>query len=101
MAWYSYILFFFGGAFGANGIPHFVNGISGQPFPTPFASPPGVGDSPPMVNVLWGAANMVISYFLLRAGRRKKPIPDAAKLITFLGFLLTAVLLAGVFSGRN
>ncbi len=48
---------FFAGAFAVNGLPHFLWGISGEPFQSPFASPPGVGESPPWVNVLWGASN--------------------------------------------
>jgi hypothetical protein len=41
--WYHYIAWFFGGAFLANTIPHLVSGISGSPFQSPFASPPGQG----------------------------------------------------------
>ena len=39
--WYHDVAYFFGGAFLANTIPHLVNGISGLPFQSPFASPPG------------------------------------------------------------
>ena len=68
--WYHYIAWFFGGAFLANTIPHLVNGISGSPFPSPFASPPGEGLSSAMVNVLWGLFNLVIGYVLVvRVGR--------------------------------
>ena len=56
MRWYFYVAYFFGGAFLVNAVPHFVNGVSGRSFPTPFASPPGKGLSSPMVNVLWGTA---------------------------------------------
>jgi hypothetical protein len=63
--WYQYIAYFFGGAFLANAIPHFSNGISGRSFPTPFAKPPGKGLSPPTVNVFWGAFNAVVGYLLV------------------------------------
>ena len=53
------IAHFFAGAFACNCIPHLVCGLSGEPFPTPFAKPPGVGRSSPMVNFLWGTANMM------------------------------------------
>ncbi len=43
MRWYHYVAYFFGGAFLANAVPHFVNGVSGQPFQSPFAHPPGEG----------------------------------------------------------
>ena len=65
MPWYHYLAYFFGGAFLANAVPHFTNGISGRPFPTPFATPPGQGESAAMVNVLWGAFNLLIGYLLL------------------------------------
>jgi hypothetical protein len=35
--WFNYIACFFAGAFLANFVPHFVHGISGDRFPTPFA----------------------------------------------------------------
>jgi hypothetical protein len=65
MRWYHYIAYFFGGAFLANAVPHFVNGISGSPFQSPFASPPGEGLSSSTVNVLWGFLNLVIGYLLV------------------------------------
>ena len=55
--WYIYLLQFVAGLFLANGVPHFVQGISGHWFQSPFASPPGVGESSPVVNVLWGFLN--------------------------------------------
>lgn len=64
MEWYEYLGCFFGGAFLVNAVPHFVNGVSGRPFPSPFASPPGKGESSPVVNVLWGALNLAIGYLL-------------------------------------
>jgi hypothetical protein len=65
MAWYAYLAYFFAGFFLANGVPHFVNGISGKRFPSPFASPPGRGESAPLVNALWGLANFFIGYTLI------------------------------------
>jgi hypothetical protein len=65
MSWYVVLAYFGAGLFLANGVPHFVNGISGNRFQSPFASPPGVGESPPWVNVLWGMANFVVGYLLL------------------------------------
>ncbi len=58
------ILFFVGLLF-ANGIPHFVHGVSGKKFPTPFAKPPGRGLSPAPVNALWGLANFLLAVVLL------------------------------------
>ena len=65
MAWYAYVAYFFGGIFLVNAIPHFICGVIGRKFPSPFASPPGKGMSAPIVNVLWGAFNMAIGYLLV------------------------------------
>lgn len=69
MPWYEYVAAFFAGSFFANAVPHFVHGISGDPFPSPFAKPPGRGLSSPTVNVLWALVNVAIGYVLFRAGR--------------------------------
>jgi len=65
MRWYHYVSYFFGGAFLVNAIPHFVSGVSGHPFQSPFATPPGEGLSSARVNVLWGSANFAFAYLLL------------------------------------
>jgi hypothetical protein len=41
MNWLHLISYFFGGAFLANAIPHVVSGMTGHPFQSPFAKPPG------------------------------------------------------------
>lgn len=65
MGWYIYLAHLCAGLFLTNGVPHFVNGISGNRFQSPFASPPGIGESSPLVNVLWGMANFAIGSALL------------------------------------
>jgi hypothetical protein len=65
MVWYTYLAYLGAGALLANAVPHFVAGISGSRFQSPFASPPGVGESSPLVNVLWGATNLVLGWLLL------------------------------------
>jgi len=69
MAWYLYIASFFAGIFLANAIPHFVQGVSGNKFPSPFAKPPGRGLSSPMTNVLWALFNLVVGYLLFNVGQ--------------------------------
>jgi len=69
MKWYHYLACFFAGAFLTNTVPHFVHGISGDGFPTPFANPPGKGLSSPTVNILWALANLFVGYILVRAGK--------------------------------
>lgn len=68
MHWSNYIACFFAGAFLANVVPHFVHGISGDRFPTPFAKPPGKGLSSPLVNVVWALFNLAVGYLLFQAG---------------------------------
>lgn len=53
----SYVILFLAGALLCNSIPHLAAGLRGEPFPTPFAKPPGKGLSPPLVNFLWGSVN--------------------------------------------
>jgi hypothetical protein len=65
MPWLSLLSYFFGGAFLADAIPHFVSGMMGRPFQSPFAKPPGEGLSSSTVNVLWGFLNVVIGYVLV------------------------------------
>jgi hypothetical protein len=70
MCWYHYVAYFFGGAFLANTLPHLINGVSGNAFQSPFASPPGQGLSSSVVNVLWGLFNLAIGYLLVcRVGK--------------------------------
>ena len=97
MQWFTYIVYFFGGAFLVNAVPHFVNGVSGRRFPTPFASPPGKGQSSPTVNVLWGTLNAVVGYFFVcHVGEfHIRHIPDALALGA--GGLLMALMLARAF----
>ena len=69
MKWYHYIACFFAGAFIANFVPHFIHGVSGDLFPTPFSNPAGKGPSSPTINVLWAMFNLVLGYLLFRAGK--------------------------------
>ena len=93
MKWYHYIACIFAGLFLANAVPHFVHGISGDSFPSPFANPPGRGLSSPVVNVVWGLANLVIGYILLRAG--KVSHDNKWSLLTlFTGIVFMSILLS-------
>lgn len=65
MRWYDAAAYFFGGVFLANSVPHFVSGVLGRSFPSPFGKPPFRGLSSPAVNVLWGLFNLAMAYALL------------------------------------
>lgn len=70
MNWLHTVSYFVGGLFLANAMPHFISGIVGKPFQTPFAKPAGRGLSSSTANVLWGFANFAFAYWLLlRVGR--------------------------------
>jgi hypothetical protein len=96
MTWLHLVSYFFGGAFLANAIPHFVSGMMGRPFQTPFAKPPGKGLSSSTVNVLWGFFNAVVGYLLVaRAGDF-----DLRSISDVLA-LAVGALLIGLFSARH
>ena len=65
MNWLWLVSYFFGGVFAANAIPHYVAGMLGRSFQTPFAKPPGEGLSSSTVNIIWGLCNAVLAYVLL------------------------------------
>ncbi len=93
------IMCFFAGALVTNAIPHFVSGVRGQSFPTPFAKPPGRGLSPPLVNVLWGFANLVIGYVLLPWAGQLNTHPRQSMIFLGAGVLVAGVALARIFDG--
>jgi hypothetical protein len=96
MIWSYDIACFFGGLFLSNAVPHYVSGMQGRPFQSPFASPPGEGLSSSTVNVVWGFANMVIAWLLLtRVGGFD---PDAWDNVASLGAGLLAM---GLFAARH
>lgn len=75
---------FLAGLMGANGFPHFVKGISKEPFANPFSTAP-------LMNLSLGWALLVLAAFLglwAHIGRQ----PEAA-----LGALAVGILLAGLF----
>jgi hypothetical protein len=96
--------YFLGGAFLSNSIPHIVNGVSGRPFQSPFAKPPGKGLSTSTVNVLWGTFNLLVAYLLIcRVGSfdLHSTAHVAALGLGFLGMNVLAARLFGQFHGGN
>jgi len=104
MSWFHLVAYFFGGAVLANAIPHFVSGMMGRPFQSPFAKPSGEGLSSSTVNVLWGAFNIVVGYGLVaRVGEFDLRAPGDV-LALGLGALAIALFSArhfGRFHGGN
>ena len=80
----------------ANFVPHFINGVSGNPFPTPFANPPGKGLSAPVVNVLWAMFNLLGGYLLLKFSKTTSQ-NKLSILLLFIGIICMSVMLSLTF----
>jgi hypothetical protein len=96
MNWLWLVSYFFGGVFAANAVPHFVSGVMGRSFQSPFAKPPGQGLSSSTVNVVWGFFNAVVAYLLVVRVGAFDPRASAHVLAFGLGALLISV-----FAGRH
>jgi len=91
---------FFAGMFLANFVPHFIKGVCGDKFPTPFATPSGKGLSSARLNVAWALLNLVAGFFLFRAG--KVASGELAPLaICFVGASLLSLMMAGHFTQKH
>jgi hypothetical protein len=91
----SNVVAFFAGAFLCNSIPHLVCGLMGEPFPTPFAKPRGVGNSSPLTNFLWGMFNLLVGVSLLAS------FPVRAAFNSPSAALVAGALLMGVYLSRH
>jgi hypothetical protein len=100
MEWYQYIAVFFSGVFLANAVPHFVYGICGDKFPTPFSKPPGEGLSAPYINVLWAGFNILVGYILLRVSMLQA-CKCAGMVVFFAGIMLMALMLSKGFTKKH
>lgn len=100
MKWYQFIEAFFAGLFLANSVPHFVKGICGDKFPTPFAKPPGQGLSSPTVNVIWGLFNIAVGYLLFRLADIQ--VGCIGKIIVFFaGVAVISIMMSSHFSKKH
>src|ERR1035437_2909073 len=99
MKWYHYIAAFFAGVFLANVVPHFIHGISGDPFPTPFANPTGKGLSSPLVNVIWACFNLFAGYVVLTVSKTTVK-NNLSMLVLFLGILAISIQLSIAFMDK-
>ena len=101
MEWYNYLAAFFAGAFLANSVPHFIKGVAGDKFPTPFAKPPGKGLSPAYINVLWAGFNIIIGYLLLVHSKIRTENDHTGKLIFFVGVMVMALISSKGFTQKH
>jgi hypothetical protein len=98
--WYHYLLAFLAGVFAVNVLPHYISGVIGQSFPTPFATPPGRGLSSPVINVLWASINFLICFSILyfaKMGKREKWVWVAF----FVGAILMSLNVASYFGAAH
>jgi hypothetical protein len=95
MEWYHLPACFFAGLFLTNAIPHFVAGVQGNKFPTPFANPPGKGLSSATTNVIWALVNLVAGFLLFRTGHLAEG--QTISLIVFLA----GIALISIFSSKH
>jgi len=93
MVWHN-VVCFFGGVFLANFVPHFVAGVSGRTFPSPFATPPFRGLSSPVLNVLWGLFNLAVAYVLLVLVESLEPQHVSRVAVAAAGFGLASLAIA-------
>lgn len=84
----------FAGMLAMNAVPHGVAGVFGQEFPSPFASPPGRGMSPPWVNVMWSTMNAAAAWGVLRS---VSPRRSGEGVAVAIGAVAMAFVLAGYF----
>jgi hypothetical protein len=104
MPWLDLASYFVGGLFLANAVPHFVSGVMGRPFQSPFAKRPGEGLSSSTVNVLRAYINTVVGYVLVfRVGDFESR--NTGHIVALgLGTLLASLVLArqfGRYHGGN
>ncbi|EHQ29668.1 hypothetical protein [Mucilaginibacter paludis] len=100
MHWYHYFSGFLAGMFLSNFVPHFVKGVCGDPFPTPFSNPHGRGLSTPIVNVLWALFNLTAGFLLFRFGKVAAD-DNLSVLICFIGFICISVMSAMNFVHKD
>jgi hypothetical protein len=98
--WYNFIASFFAGAVLANAVPHLVQGISGDRFPTPFAKPHGRGLSSPTTNVLWALFNLLVGSILFQAGKVSSG-GYSAGVIFFAGFAAIGIMSSVLFAKKE
>ncbi|HUC86705.1 MAG TPA: hypothetical protein VMR75_00050 [Candidatus Saccharimonadales bacterium] len=89
------VLYFLAGLFTANGVPHFIKGITGEQHRTPFGKP-----SSAVTNVLWGSVNFVIAWAIWHYAGMHRSLSHTFRyeLAFGLGAFLLALMLASSWS---
>jgi hypothetical protein len=90
-----YVLYILAGAFTANGVPHFIKGITGEQHQTPFGRP-----SSAVVNVAWGSLSFLIAWLLWHYAGLHRSLDHTVRyeLVFGLAAFLMAVAMANQWS---
>lgn len=88
----AYVLYFLTGLILANGMPHFVKGITGERHHTPLRR-----DSSAMLNAVWGTANLFIAGWLWLYASLMPQALGYALVALFLGILIGSITVAKRF----
>ena len=100
MEWYQYLACFWAGVFLTNVVPHFVHGVSGNKFPTPWAKPSGTGLSSPTSNVIWALINGVSGYILFRVSKMDNDHPLSV-IVFFAGIVFMSIYVSKHFQKKH
>lgn len=100
MEWYQYLACFWSGIFLTNVVPHFIHGVSGNKFPTPFSNPRGIGLSSPTTNIYWALMNLVAGYLLFIAGKPDNAHPLSI-IVLFAGIVFISIYISKHFQKKH
>lgn len=84
-----------------NALPHLFQGLSGHYFQSPFAKPPGVGESSPVINVWWGAFNLVVGLALINVGQFQLGMNLSTLLFAVFGLAFASAIASHFGKVRN
>jgi len=82
LIWYFVLGFLLG-----NGVPHFVFGVAGKIFRSPFGQ-----KSPPRTNILWGLSNFVAATIIVAGLVALNLYSSYALIVMLAGFWLTMLM---------
>jgi len=90
---------FFSGALLVNVLPHLINGISGNKFPSAFAKPHGKKLSSSTSNVVWAFINILILLTIFHFN--KNSFTELNGIIMLIGSFIMAIYLSIFFSHKD
>jgi hypothetical protein len=92
-----YILYFLAGMLAANGVPHFIKGITGEQHQTPFGNP-----STAVMNVTWGSFNLAVAWGLWHYAGLHRALNHTVRyeIVFGVGAFLVAIMLAKNWSQK-